>query len=373
MWPLVGGCDLGDPGHWRIEPSPGSLRGASVMRNSLFSLIQSFLPPPSLSVSHPVVDNPNCPLSPRLPLSSFPAVSFLPFSFSFHSVPTSCWVRPICPQLPRSLNLWLLHYGLWLLAVLLHSSLAPYSQLSVGRMWAWSGPLQVRPSRCAIASIVTIQYEDAVRWRRMSTHPVAAHIHLDPHTLSHSHTRGAQNRAHTNSHIHTHTWCSGAKGQCARGRAVIIVLTLRSGVARLCQVKCQEKQCPWDVRTERNGQGCLNPHSFQRAPAFPPPQTDQSPLTTAASVHAHTLTLIDTHLLIQHADVCAPVEMDTYTPVSAFSFVMFCYFWIGVRLSVCSITSCCLDRQLLHKASCKLKWTIMNDKFGTLYIGSNLC
>lgn len=147
---------------------------------------------------------------------------------------------------------------------------------------------------------------------------------VDPHTLSHSRTQGAQNRAHTNSHIHTHTWCSGAKGQCARGRAVIIVLTLRSGVARLCQVKCQEKQCPWDVRMERNGQGCLNPHSFQRAPAFPPPQTDQSPLTTAASVHAHTLALIDTHLLIQHADVCTPVEMGAYTPINAFPFVMFC-------------------------------------------------
>lgn len=105
---------------------------------------------------------------------------------------------------------------------------------------------------------------------------VHTHTPRPTYSFTFSHSRGLNcacthsTRTHTHSQIHTHTWCSGAKGQCARGRAVIIVLTLRSGVASLCQVKCQEKQCPWDLRTERNGQGCLNPHSFQRAQAFPP-------------------------------------------------------------------------------------------------------
>ncbi len=316
MWSPVGGRDLGDPGRWRIEPSPGSSQGAAVMRNSLFSPIQSCSSPPSPSVSHPVVDNPNCHLSPRLPLSSSPAVSFLPFSFSFHSLPTSCWVRPICPQLPRSLNLWLLHYGLWLLAVLLHSSLAPYSQLSVGRVWAWSGPLKMRRCRYCYHTVPRCgQVASYVNTPRSCRPWVHTHTHtpIPTYSFTFSHSRGPNcTCAHT--HIHTHTWCSGAKGQCARGRAVIIVLTLRSGVARLCQVKCQEKQYPWDVRMERNGQGCLNPHSFQRALAFPPLQTDQSPLTTAASLHAHTLAIIDTHSLIQHADMCMLVEMDRTHP-----------------------------------------------------------
>lgn len=293
------------------------------MRNSLFSPIQSCCPL-LLFLSLTLQWITQTALFLHVSLS--PALLQCPFSLSHFLFTHSPPPVEFGPFAPNSLALSISGFSIMVCGYQLCSSTPhwlPIASLAWAECGRGVGPCRSGPQDAPLPAL--LPYSTKMRTGgvvcqhtpELQTLGSCTHIPRPAYSFTFSHSRGP-NRTHTSSHIHTHTWCSGAKGQCARGRAVIIVLTLRSGVARLCQVKCQEKQCPWGVRTERNGKGCLNPHSFQSAPAFPHLQTDQSPLTTAASVHAHTLTLIDTHSLIQHADVCTPVEMDKYTPISYF-------------------------------------------------------
>lgn len=120
------------------------------------------------------------------------------------------------------------------------------------------------------------------------------HTHLNPHTRSHFDTRGAQ-IAHTLSHTCTHL-VQGSQRAVCQGESCYNSFN-------------PALRCGSPLSSEMSGNAALlgRAHGEKRArlsestllsmrPAFPPLQTEQSPLTTAASVHGHTLSHVLTKL-----------------------------------------------------------------------------